>query len=298
MVLDHQETVIFRKAMAKLKRVPGYFLFTFHLCRNNYPYLRHWVKRYPTIGVISIPYSENPDVKKEINSLTTVYSPPLKLIPKTIVDICKSNSRKKILLVEIGGYSALVCTKLHNVILAAEDTNQGHWRFKQREKYLTYPVVSIAQTRLKALENELIGCSIVYSVETLIRKHFNLDYIVGKRVLVISYGGIGSAVCRALAAHRARVRVYDRDASKLVQAYIDGFTVTQRYESLSWADIIIGCTGSTALSISDIALLKPKTLLVSGSSKQVEFPYRQIQKYITNKDKEVEMLKIKGKKIF
>ncbi len=290
---------IFTKAAKKLPKVDAYFLFIFHFSRNNYPYLKYWLEHFKSLGVISIPYSEIPEIKKGINKLTKVYSPKnLQEIPKLIFKICRTHKNKKIILVEIGGYSAEISDKLKNVILAVEDTNRGHWQFKENENKLGYPVVSMARTRLKSLENELIGKSITYSIETILRDNFNLDYLVGKKVLVISYGGIGSAAARALSFNKSAVAIYDKNNLKMAQAFVDGFQIASKKNALRAADIVVGCSGHQSLTISDLKNIKDGALLVSGSSRQVEFPYEQMQKYKKSRSDQIESYKVNGKNIY
>lgn len=276
-----------------------YFLFTFHLSENNRYYLKSWLKKTNNLGVISIPYSEVDSVKKSIEKVAKVYTPKLEEIPNKILEICNENSKKKIILVEIGGYSSRIAHLLKNVVLAVEDTNQGHWNFEDNADKLTFPVVSMAEAYLKNFENHLIGTSIVYSTQALLRKHFNQDYILGKRILVLSYGGIGSSVCETLKALRANVGVYDIDPLKQAKAYVDGFRIVDKIDALKKADIIIGCSGKQSIKLEELSLIKNGALLVSGSSKQIEFPYEEIKKHIVaNHTEEIEEIKIKRKKFF
>jgi len=290
---------IFKFTICNLNSSGFSFLFIFHLSENNHPYLKYWIQHVDSLGVISIPYSELKNVVFSIEKLTKVYRPALDDIPNTILDICKKNSEKKIVLVEIGGYSSQVAHLLNNVALAVEDTNQGHWNFENNTAKLGFPVVSMAQAHLKKLEDHLIGDSIVYSTQMLLRKYFRQDYILGKRVLVLAYGGIGSAVCKTLKALKADVNVYDIDSLKQAQAYLEGFRIVKKLDALSKSDIIIGCSGKQSIKFDELKFIKNGALLVSGSSKQVEFPYDIMEKYIRrNRGDEIEEVRLAGKKFF
>lgn len=275
------------------------FLFTFHLSENNHYYLKSWLTKVDNLGVISIPYSEVSGVKRSIEKVAKVYTPKLDEIPNKILQICNDNPGKKIILVEIGGYSSSIAHLLKNVVLAVEDTNQGHWSFEDKADKLTFPVVSMAQAYLKNFESHLIGTSIVYSIQALLRKYFKQDYILGKRILVLSYGGIGSSVCETLKALRANVGVYDIDPLKQAKAYLDGFRIVEKTDALKKADIIIGCSGKQSVKFKELSLIKNGALLVSGSSKQIEFPYEGLKKYIVkNHNEEFEEIKLKRKRFF
>lgn len=149
---------IFKETLGKIPITEEYFLFVVHLTGTEEPYLSEWVKSCKNIGIISIPYSENKEVKERLARLTNVYEvSDYQKIPSLIKTLCKKHNDKKIILIEIGGYSSDVSKYLKNVILSVEDTNQGYWRFKERECNLSYPVISIAKTDLKSLENRLDG---------------------------------------------------------------------------------------------------------------------------------------------
>lgn len=290
---------IFNQIISKITVNDCYFLFVFHLSKNNHPYLKKWIKTFNTVGVISIPYSEKEEVRSDIEKLTTLFRPKLDKISELIIKICQQHKEKKIILVEIGGYSAKISDKLKNVKLAVEDTNQGYWNFVSHKDKLNFPVVSMSNTEIKKLENIHIAQSIVYSTETLLRKYFNQDFLHGKKVFVISYGGIGSVVCKCLQGHHAHVSVYDKDPIKMAMAHTDGYQIATK-EKLKYADVIIGCTGSRSLEMEDIHLLKEYSLLISGSSKQVEFPYDCLCDFVDHKSKgkEIELINYQGKKFY
>ena len=293
---------LFKRTIRKVRVDNEYFLFIVHLTKTMEPFITEWIKSYKTIGVISIPYSENANVKLRISKLANIYEvSDYKKIPAFIRTLCKEHAEKKIILVEIGGYSASVSEHLKNVVLSVEDTNQGYWRFKKREKQLSYPVVSIARTDLKSLENRLVGQSVVFSLERILRDDFHQGCLTTMDVLVISYGQIGRAVCNALRGRFSQIYVYDRNPLQMAQAYLDGFTIVDKKRVLPYIDVVIGASGERSIDMKDILLLKNKVLLVSGSSRQVEFPYEyfDIYKKISNINGLIEEFQIvDGKKIF
>jgi S-adenosylhomocysteine hydrolase len=264
--LDHP---IFSEILSKTNFGDYWFIFVHHLTVSNEPFLREWVNRVKSIGVISIPYSEVSQVKKRLSKITRIFSPKtLTEIPNIILDLAQKNGKRKIVLVEVGGYSSHVSKYLKNVVLSIEDTNQGHW-LQQENKYLKYPIVSIANTDAKKLENRYVGESIVRTIEKLLKRR-NIR-LISRKISVISYGGIGESVCLALRDRGNRPYVYDIDPSKVAHAFADGYKIADRDYILAHSDIIIGCTGKQCVAKKDISLLKPGTYLFSGSSKQIEF---------------------------
>jgi S-adenosylhomocysteine hydrolase/ADP-ribose pyrophosphatase YjhB (NUDIX family) len=258
-------------------------------------YIESWLKNFPNLGVISIPYSEIEEVRENVSKYAKVYSPKETAeIPNLIVDICNNNMGKKICLIEIGGYSSLIKNPPANIVGAVEDTNQGHWGFKKVEPKLSYPVVSIAQTNLKKIENKFVGSSVAYSLEKFLRDYFHRDLITVKNVLVVGYGEIGRGTARKIKSSMANVFVYDSDPVNTMLARLDGFNITDRISAISQADIIIGASGQESLQMSDIVYLKNNVLLVSASSKQVEFPVDQLESQVISRDDHISSYKSKN----
>lgn len=248
------------------------FVFIYHLNDNNAPFLEHWIRKVKTLAVISIPYSEVSLVKQQLSKLTKVITPnTVEEIPSLIEKIVTKWKKKNIILIEIGGYSSFISHKLHNVILAVEDTNQGHWNHLNSKNARSYPVVSMAQSEVKMLENRVIGESIVRTIEKLLKKYFPKKNFHKQTFGNISYGGIGSSVCLALRKRGITPYVYDIDPIKHAFAYSDGYPITSKEKLLQVSDIIIGSSGKNSVLLSDANSIKKGSLLFSGSSKQVEF---------------------------
>lgn len=263
---------LFTKLFKTIKFRDYSFIFTYHLNDNNAPYLDYWVQHVETLAVISIPYSEVKSVKEGLAQHTEVISPSsVSEIPTILEQLATKWSQKKIILVEIGGYSSYVSDKLSNVVLSIEDTNQGHWNQINSKKRRDYPVVSMAQSEVKKLENRVVGESIVSTSEKLLGAHIPERKLPVQNIGTLSYGGIGSSVCLALRKRGLAHKVYDNDPMKLSFAYSDGYTIAKRETILSESDIIIGSTGKNSVTAKDIALLKDGAVLISGSSKQIEF---------------------------
>jgi adenosylhomocysteinase len=150
-----------------------------------------------------------------------------------------------------------------------EDTKQGLWRYEQAHP-LPLPVFTIADSPLKALEDFQVGRSVAYSVERLLRLRF-YRLLSECRILVLGYGGIGTALAEHLRRVGADVAVYDPDNVRMSAAVVHGFRVGEREDLLSWAGVIVGVSGQCALDAKDLPHLRDGVVLASGSSKQVEF---------------------------
>ena len=285
--IKESKTLIFQHYASRIKIENFYYLFIVHLTKTIEPYLRILINNFNTIGIISVPYSEIKSVKINLSRHTNIYSPSnITQIPKLIIDICKKESDKKICLVEIGGYSSKICQNPpSNIIGTVEDTNQGHWNFRKIESNLKYPVLSIAQTDLKKIENKFVGYSIGFSIEKFLRKYFDRDLLALKNILILGYGEIGRGTAKKLKTMLSNIIVYDLDPINTMLARLDGYNITDRESAIGQADIIVGASGQQSIQESDIAYFKNNVLLISASSKQSEFPIKKLRKYLIKEDK-------------
>jgi len=134
---------------------------------------------------------------------------------------------------------------------------------------LHVPVMSVAESPLKALEHHQIGRAIVFSLERQVRRHFYRS-LSGEFVAVVGFGDIGSAAARALQGRMAHVLVHDVDPVRQASAWLEGFRVGSLAECIATSNVILGCSGSRSLT-SDVLRHAPDgAVFASGSSKQVE----------------------------
>lgn len=138
------------------------------------------------------------------------------------------------------------------------------------KKDLKYPILSIAQSRLKRLEYLAIGPAIVFSFEKILREELK-DSLQGKNALVLGYGNVGRAVAWALRSAQASVMVLDADPFRMIEARLEGFCVGPKGELMGVANVVFGTTGQQSLGREDLKLLRSGAYLVSGSSRQIEF---------------------------
>ncbi|WP_214484547.1 NAD(P)-dependent oxidoreductase [Bacillus sp. SM2101] len=237
--------------------------------------------------VIAIPYS------LDINAAIKLKKHGIPVItPNDITDVSTialekiieiSNSNKKLVIQEVGGYlsSHLDTIKsLGSVVGIVEDTAQGHWRYKKYDRQ-QLPILSIAFSPLKNIEDTLIGDAVIYSLERILREEFT-DLIQGKSCLVLGYGKIGKSCSIALKGREAFVSVFDIDPILSLTARVEGYRTGELEDLIKDADIIIGATGKTSLSGSIFEHFKDGAILASASSRDIEFDIKQISKYCKN----------------
>lgn len=184
------------------------------------------------------------------------------------------------ILLEIGGYFSPILKKLQkklngNLIGAIEDTETGHRLYEKLGVERACPVISVARSSLKDTEDFLVGTSCLFSTEKLLRQ--NGLPLEGKRSLVLGFGKVGRGVAHALMRNYCPVSVYDIDPIRRINAISEGFQAQDKESAFKYAEIIYGTTGNFSISSSDFKLLRNGTLLVSCSSKDIEFDLEALQ---------------------
>ncbi|MCO5969609.1 NAD(P)-binding domain-containing protein [Actinoallomurus soli] len=163
---------------------------------------------------------------------------------------------RRIVLLDVGGYFAPglehVCADFSGqVVGVVEDTENGHQRYEALGK-LPCPVFSVARSPLKDPEDYLVGQSVTFSAEALIRARG--DILQGRPAAVIGYGKLGRSVAAMLHAKHVGVTVYDCDPIRRTQALSQGFRTTSTLaQAIAGAGVIVCATGNLALREDDFA---------------------------------------------
>ncbi|WP_063737341.1 adenosylhomocysteinase [Streptomyces sp. RTd22] len=180
---------------------------------------------------------------------------------------------RPVVLLDVGGYFTpaldALCARFSGRILGVvEDTENGHKRYADLEK-LPCPVVSVARSPLKDPEDFLVGQSVVFSTEALMRSRG--DILHGRTALVIGFGKLGSSIARLLHAKGVRVTVYDIDPVRRTQALSQGFSVARdRMSGLGEAGLVLCATGSLSLRGEDFPRLRNGAYVATVTSSEDE----------------------------
>jgi adenosylhomocysteinase len=247
-----------------------------HPCHAN-AYIRLVNAVYPVALVIAIPYSADQKTLESLeNSGIRTFLPAnvekaFLEAGSRVEEVLKSTSTP-IIVQEVGGYLAGYTDKLASYPHfkgIVEDTNTGHWHYENAGEH-KIPVVSMAQSPIKDIEDTVIGDSVVYSTERIFREEFHA-VIQGVRSGVIGYGKIGTSTSIALKGRESPVSIYDIDPCKCIRARFEGLRISPLAQLLSESELIIGCTGKTSVREEDIPHIRDHAILVSGSAKNEEF---------------------------
>ncbi|MGO8778206.1 MAG: NAD-binding protein [Rhodomicrobium sp.] len=186
------------------------------------------------------------------------------------------------LLMDLGGYFAGVGAALHDhygsrFLGIVEDTENGHQRYLSVPNP-RYPVFSAARSPLKAPEDFLVGQSIVFSLEALLREWGTI--LQGRSICIIGYGKLGQSAAHLLKQRGSNVSVYDIDPLKLVLAKAHGFIVSETLkDGIIGADTVICATGNYSLNTQTISWLKSNCIVATVTSSDDELKLDDIENY-------------------
>ncbi len=227
-------------------------------------------------SVLPKPKSINTAAKREVERVFPVdeLSRGLFADPDTAVAYLESRAAgESVVLLDVGGYFApsldVVCERFSGTVLGVvEDTENGHRRYAEADK-LPCPVVSVARSPLKDPEDFLVGQSVVFSAEALLRGRG--DILHGRPALVLGFGKLGSSIARLLHAKGVHVTVYDIDPVRRAQALSQGFSVARdRDRALNSAGLVLCATGALSLRGEDFTELKTGAYVATVTSSEDE----------------------------
>jgi adenosylhomocysteinase len=180
-----------------------------------------------------------------------------------------------VVLQEVGGYFADWTEELAKFPLfkgCVEDTKNGLWRYQAaaRKNPLRVPVLSMADTALKRVEDSLIGDACVYSLEKVMRSQLS-SILDGLRSGIVGWGNIGKSSAASFKGRNAIVAVYDINPVVNMLAFGRGYYPLTLAQLLSESDIVMGCAGRRSIRVADINDIKDGAVLCSASSKNIEF---------------------------
>jgi adenosylhomocysteinase len=184
---------------------------------------------------------------------------------------------------DVGGYFSQPLAHLKRALGdkfagVVEDTENGQQKYERLPK-LDACVYSVARSPLKYAEDNLVGHSVVFAMEAVIRSF--ADIINGKEACVIGYGKIGKSAALNMRDKGLSVSVHDIDPVKLVQARADGFRVHSELEpALANSDIIVSSTGNLSIK-TEFDAIKPGAYLASVTSSDDELDLGQAQASFT-----------------
>lgn len=170
--------------------------------------------------------------------------------------------KNKVICLDDGGYLISFLSDLSEIpnldLTAIEQTSSGYERIKKQN--LTFPVINVARSYAKLnYESEIVVRTVLNAIEKILHPE-----MVELRCLVIGGGAIGLSAARKINKNFS-TDLIDINSSKSWNSYHECMSNLHCY------DLVLGCSGSTSLSVDNISKLKPGAILASLSSSDVEF---------------------------
>ncbi len=256
-----------------------------HVVMNTIPFFKALAENFEISGIIAKPNSIDVTARGILEydgrfPLSDVSRDDLQKVDKNPRDLKITQNPHGIIALDVGAYflncmrSKTFDGRIQGIV---EDTENGHEKYEKFYKdgnTTTFPIFSVARSPLKEPEDFLVGQSIVYSVENVIREYNAL--LINRQVLVVGYGKIGRSIANSLAVRNIRVWVYDDNAVKRAQALSHGFAIPDRAFAIKNADLIFGATGRKSLSTADFLTMRTNTFVASVTSVDDEFNIKDI----------------------
>ncbi|MCP9837441.1 hypothetical protein KBY84_08030 [Cyanobium sp. N.Huapi 1H5] len=229
------------------------------------------------------PKTLDPNVKSFLS-----HTYPVEVISRDVVSdpdkclqlVIKYGQGHPIVLADIGGYFANCLNFLASnypgpFLGVVEDTENGHQKYAAINPKC--PVVSVARSPLKNPEDFLVGQSIVFSTEALLRERG--DILHGRTACVIGYGKIGRSIANLLHARHVRTVVYDIDPVKCIDAMSHGFFVAPSLEEgLYGAGLVFCATGNHSLKEDHFRHLENGSYVATVTSSEDEIELEKVRK--------------------
>lgn len=265
---------------------PGESVVVTHLLEDR-PWFLHAINEIAKVRcVIPKPKSINPairDVLQHEYKLAYLTRDNFSISEAGLSSLKKYCHGERLVLLDIGGYFANLAFSKHvkqeiNLLGIVEDTENGHLKYLQGfgAHDCSLSIASVARSKLKIPENYLVGQSVVFSSESLLRSNEKLLH--GMRACVIGYGNIGKSVAQHLRERHVHVHVYDIDPVKRIEAYTHGFSVTSALKDvLPKVDVIFCITGNKSLDFELFETIKSGAYIACVTSPDDELALEQIK---------------------
>ena len=183
---------------------------------------------------------------------------------------CIEKSTKDIIIFDIGGYfSEFIQVNIElakKIKIIIEDTENGYQKYESINTDIS--ILSVARSILKDNEDNLVGESVIFSADALLRNMGEiLEY---KRCGIIGYGKIGESIGCHLIQKGVKPLVYDKISTKQIRAYNRMCEIDKKNNIIKKCDVIFLATGNHSLNINDFRNIKNGTYIFSVTSSDDE----------------------------
>jgi adenosylhomocysteinase len=253
-----------------------------HIIPDCFHYLAALHHLWPIVTIVPKPNSIDDKtlnlLKKEFD-LTHVTRETINNAENELVRKLRQTSGDLVLF-DIGGYFSQIFQRwpsdiLHRIKLIVEDTENGHQKYERLDADGVpvidddgVPVISAARSALKENEDFLVGQSVLFSADAVMRQSgVLLQYM---KCGVFGYGKVGRSIAFHLLQRGIKPAVYDTNPVRRVEAYNRLCAIPVRREMLQSSDVIFCATGNESLRIEDFRKLKSGCFVFSVTSSDDE----------------------------
>lgn len=257
-----------------------------HIIPDCYYYLQAVDAVYPILAVIPKPNSIDAVAMSRLENdfpIHTITRTELAL-PHNSLTTRMAEVEEGIVLFDIGGYftqylDAWPPEISARVRMVVEDTENGHQKYAQyaerRGQRFPAPIVSVARSPLKDNEDYLVGQSVLYSADALLREVGALIQYL--RCSVIGYGKIGKSIAHHLLQRGVKPMVYDSNPLKRIEAFNHQCSIPDRDDIIRNSEVVFSATGNRCLNINDFRKLKSGCIVFSVTSSDDEMDQNYLQ---------------------
>ncbi len=167
-----------------------------------------------------------------------------------------------------------------------EETTTGVIRLRAlaKERKLLYPIIAVNDSMTKFLFDNRYGTG-QSTLDGIIRVTNIL--FAGKNVVVAGYGWVGRGIALRARGLGARVIIVEADPIRALEAYYDGFYVTNMYEAAKIGDIFITATGDKdVIRKEHFKKMKNGVILANAGHFNVEISVSDLE-MISKKEEEI-----------
>jgi len=246
-------------------------------------FLRALNVRAPIQALIPKPKSKDDSVARELSidfPVLDLKREDILVNPSTVIELIKAAPHPCVLF-DIGGWFAPIMKTLKEkcadkLLAIVEDTENGHQKYEDKID-AGVPVISVARSPLKRNEDFLVGQSILFSCDAILRNaSFNVEY---QTCAIFGYGKIGSSIAQHLLLRGVKPWVFDINPVLRIAASNRMCLIPSRDEILAHADIIFCATGKRVLGPAEFRLLKPGCVICSVTSADDELDLSGLAEY-------------------
>lgn len=243
-----------------------------HFIPDVFPYLDAVKQAFDVLGIVPKPRSIVPEVEIRLRQSFNIWPLSRESINAhtPFLDFL-GEPKNRFLLLDIGGYFSEIANELASrfgdrFVGIVEDTENGHQKYENvaKREPLRVPVISVARSPLKENEDFLVGQSILFSTDFVLREFGQLVQYL--QCGVFGYGKIGSSIAHHLLLRGVKPWVFDSNAIKRARALNQLCNTPPQSYIVKNADVIFSATGNKALNIVNFRNLKSGCFVVSVTS--------------------------------